>query len=312
MRTRVAAWRPAVAGIAEVFHADFVDHAYPAHTHDAWTLLIVDDGAIRYDLDRTEHGAVGAAVTLLPPHVAHDGRSATRHGFRKRVLYLDTSVLGEELIGAAVATPSLPDAELRDRVHRLHRSLVHPGDVFEAESRLAFVRERLSGHLRPPGGPPVSPSDGPGGPPGSRPDTVAGRLRELLDERLTGGITLVEAAATLTAHPTYLVRAFTRRYGLPPHRYLTGRRIDLARRLLLAGMPPAEVAVAAGFYDQAHLTRHFRRYLGVGPARFAAVHRSGGAGPAAPSTSRHGRPGVAGNPSGHAAGLPVPSRLRQR
>lgn len=251
-----------MAGVAEVFHADFVDHAYPAHTHDAWTLLIVDDGAIRYDLDRTEHGTVGAEVTLLPPHVAHDGRSATRHGFRKRVLYLDTWVLGEELIGAAVGTPSLSDPRLRDRIHRLHRALVHPGDAFEAESRLAFVRERLSDHLRtrPDGGAPAP----------SRPDAVADRLRELLDARLTTGTTLVEAAATLAAHPTHLVRSFTRRYGLPPHRYLTGRRIDLARRLLLAGMPPAEVAVSAGFYDQPHLTRHFRRYLGVGPARFAA------------------------------------------
>ncbi|MEO3741879.1 AraC family transcriptional regulator [Plantactinospora sp. B5E13] len=267
MRTRVAAWRPAVAGVAEVFHADFVDHAYPAHTHDAWTLLIVDDGAIRYDLDRTEHGTVGAEVTLLPPHVAHDGRSATRHGFRKRVLYLDTSVLGEELIGAAVETPSLSDPQLRDRIHRLHRALVHPGDAFEAESRLAFVRERLSGHLRtrPGGGPPA-----PSGSATVATGQLAGRLRGLLDARLTTGITLVEAAATLAAHPTHLVRSFTRRYGLPPHRYLTGRRIDLARRLLLAGMPPAEVAVSAGFYDQAHLTRHFRRYLGVGPARFAA------------------------------------------
>ncbi|MBE1484707.1 helix-turn-helix transcriptional regulator [Plantactinospora soyae] len=260
MRTRVVAWRPAVAGIAEVFHAAFVDHAYPVHTHDAWALLIVDDGAIRYDLDRTEHGALGGAVTVLPPHVAHDGRAATRHGFRKRVLYLDTSVLGVELTGSAVDGPSLRDPELRDRVDRLHRALVHPGDAFEAESRLAFVRERLYGHLRRRGGTdPAARGSG----------ALADRLRALLDERTVDGVALREAAELLRAHPTHLVRSFSRRYGLPPHRYLTGRRVELARGLLLAGMPPAEVALAAGFYDQSHLTRHFRRQLGVGPARFA-------------------------------------------
>ncbi|MGY1840981.1 MULTISPECIES: helix-turn-helix domain-containing protein [unclassified Modestobacter] len=58
------------------------------------------------------------------------------------------------------------------------------------------------------------------------------------------------------------------RHGLPPRRYLTGRRVDRARRLLLAGVPPAEVATAAGFYDQAHLTRHFRRMLGTTPAAY--------------------------------------------
>ena len=87
----VTAWRPRVPGIAEVFHAQFVDHAYPPHVHDAWTLLIVDEGAIRFDLDRHHRGAAGASVTLLPPNVAHDGRAATGDGFRKRVLYLDTT-----------------------------------------------------------------------------------------------------------------------------------------------------------------------------------------------------------------------------
>ncbi|MEK8105021.1 AraC family transcriptional regulator [Micromonospora sp. M12] len=52
---------------------------------------------------------------------------------------------------------------------------------------------------------------------------------------------------------------------MPPHSYLTGRRVELARRLLLAGQRPVEAAVAAGFFDQAHLTRHFRRFVGVSP-----------------------------------------------
>jgi AraC-like DNA-binding protein len=254
----VTAWRPAVPGIVEVFHAHFVEHAYPAHTHDVWTLLIVDDGAIRFDLDRRPHGALRPSVTLLPPHVPHDGRAATRHGFRKRVVYLDTSVLGAGLAGAAADQPTLAVPLLRDRIHRLHQALADPGDAFEAECRLAFVQERLAEQLR---------RRGPGEPPAGT--GLAADLCDLLDARTTTGITLQEAAATLHAHPTHLVRAFTRRYGLPPHRYLTGRRIQLARTLLLAGQPPAEVAVAAGFYDQSHLTRHFKRHVGVSPARYA-------------------------------------------
>ncbi|WP_026876598.1 AraC family ligand binding domain-containing protein [Jiangella gansuensis] len=255
----VRAWRPPVPGVVEVFHAHFTDHAYPAHTHDAWTLLIVDDGAIRFDLDRHHHGAGGSAVTLLPPHVPHDGRAATPGGFRKRVLYLDPSVLGDDLIGSAVDEPTLLDRRLRQRLHQLHRALDQPGDDLEAESRLVLIRDRLRQRLR-------QPSDGPR----PAPAALAGRLRELLDSRTTSGLTLRDAAAELHAHPTHLVRSFTTAFGLPPHRYLTGRRVELARRLLLDGHRPADVATAAGFYDQAHLTRHFTRYLGVGPARYAA------------------------------------------
>ncbi len=64
------------------------------------------------------------------------------------------------------------------------------------------------------------------------------------------------------------MRAFSRAFGLPPHRYVIGRRVDAARRRLLAGEPPAAVATAVGFCDQAHLTRHFRRVLGTSPARY--------------------------------------------
>ena len=46
-REWVHAWKPEVPGISEVFHARFVQHAYPKHTHDDWTVFIVDDGAIR-------------------------------------------------------------------------------------------------------------------------------------------------------------------------------------------------------------------------------------------------------------------------
>ncbi|HZM83092.1 MAG TPA: AraC family transcriptional regulator [Candidatus Limnocylindrales bacterium] len=252
------AWTPAVPGITEVFHAHFVDHVYPLHTHDTWTLLIVDDGAIRYGLERAQHGALRPGVTLLPPHVPHDGRAATRDGFRKRVLYLDSSTLDDRWVGAAVGSPALRDEALRDRVHRLHLALARPGDELEAESRLAFVRERLLADL---GARPARPLRAGAG--------VAGSLRELLDESLVEGITLRQAATRLQCHPTHLVRAFSARFGLPPHAYLTGRRVDAARRLLLQGRPAAEVAVAVGFYDQSHLTRHFKRHLATTPARFA-------------------------------------------
>jgi AraC-like DNA-binding protein len=87
--------------------------------------------------------------------------------------------------------------------------------------------------------------------------------------RLPAELTLDEAARLLHAHPSHLVRAFGAEFGLPPHRYLTGRRVELARRLVLGGMPPAQVATAAGFHDRAHLTRHFRRVTGTTPGRFA-------------------------------------------
>jgi AraC-like DNA-binding protein len=262
--SEVTAWRPDVPGLTEVFHAHFTDHVYPSHTHEAWTLLLVDDGAVRYDLDRHAHGATRSLVTILPPGVPHDGRAQSPAGFRKRVLYLEAATLGADRVGTAVDQPAFDDAALRARLSALHRSLVSGGDALEAESRLSFVLERLGQHLDRAVVPAADVRD----------DVLADRVRELLDARVAEGLSLTEAAELFDVHPTHVVRAFTRRHGLPPHRYLTGRRIDLARRLLLAGLPAAEVATAAGFADQSHLTRHFRRMLGTTPVAYA---RSAGA-----------------------------------
>jgi AraC-like DNA-binding protein len=254
----VRAWKPEVPGIHEVFHARFVDHAYPTHTHDAWTVFTVDEGSIAYDLERRQRGVEGSKVTLLPPHVVHDGRPAASAGYRKRVLYVGIEVLGEELIGPAVDEPDVLDPSLVRGFRSLHRALGDRSDTLEAESIFALVAGRLGQHLGERHG-----ADE--GPPGG---STAEDLRDLLDARLFASITLAEAARILEVSPAHLVRSFTHRFGISPHRYLIGRRIDAARGRLLDGQPVAQVAADVGFHDQAHLARHFKRHVGTTPGAY--------------------------------------------
>lgn len=254
----VRAWRPPIPGVREVFHASTLDHAYPTHTHDTWTVFIVDRGAIAYHLDRDDHGAVDAMVSVLPPGVPHDGRPATSDGFSKRVLYVETSLLGEHLVGHAVDRPEIHDPELHRDVARLHERLVGDVDVLEVETLALDVADRIAARLT------ARPAMAP--PPSSR---GAERFRAMLDDDPTQRLTLTEAAGRIGANPTHLARSFTRTFGIPPHRYRLGRRIDAARTQLLDGTPPAVVAARLGFADQAHLTRRFRQLVGTTPARFA-------------------------------------------
>ena len=253
----IRAWRPRLNGVVEVLHAHFTEHAYPMHAHDSWTLLIVDDGAVRYDLDRHERGAYGELVTLLPPHVPHNGCSTSSRGFRKRVLYLDPDQLPAGLIGASVDNSAFTDVPLRRMISELHRNIELPGADLAAESQLADITERLRGRL----GHPVLPV---------RLDhSAAHQLRDLLEQHIVAGLSLQQAARVLHFHPAYLVRAFSSAFGMSPHQYLISRRVDLARRLILAGHPLWSVATGSGFYDQSHLVRHFKRILGVGPKAFS-------------------------------------------
>jgi AraC-like DNA-binding protein len=81
------------------------------------------------------------------------------------------------------------------------------------------------------------------------------------------------------------MRAFKRRFGLPPHAYQLRVRLGVAQKSLREGVSPADVAAELGFVDQSHFTRHFKQIVGVTPARYA---RSGVIPtPTVPKTAQH-------------------------
>ena len=79
---------------------------------------------------------------------------------------------------------------------------------------------------------------------------------------------MAAAAELLGADPTHLARGFKATFGIAPHAYVVTRRLEIARDRILDGQPLADVAADVGFFDQAHLTRRFKRFLGVTPGRF--------------------------------------------
>jgi AraC-like DNA-binding protein len=96
------------------------------------------------------------------------------------------------------------------------------------------------------------------------------RVKEYLRARLGDSITLDDLADYADLDKFHLCRAFRAQVGMPPHRYLTHLRIARAKELLLRGVRASDVAPLVGLYDQAQLTRHFRRLVGTTPARYSS------------------------------------------
>jgi len=93
--------------------------------------------------------------------------------------------------------------------------------------------------------------------------------REYLEDNLGRGVPLEELARLANLSPFHLSRVFRDEVGLPPHAYQTQARLGRARSLLLRGWSAARVAQETGFADQSHLSRRFKRLVGVTPGRYA-------------------------------------------
>ena len=104
---------------------------------------------------------------------------------------------------------------------------------------------------------------------GGLPPRVLRRIREFIDGNLEKHIGLDELASLAGLSKYHFARAFRQSVGVPPHTYLLKRRVDHARSLLPnTNMPLAEIALAAGFSNQSHLTCRFRKQIGMTPGTY--------------------------------------------
>ncbi|MEO8090722.1 MAG: helix-turn-helix transcriptional regulator [Gemmatimonadales bacterium] len=92
---------------------------------------------------------------------------------------------------------------------------------------------------------------------------------EYLNDAFAERIPLDHLARAVGLTSYSVLRAFKRVMGIPPHAYLMQVRVERAKNLLQSCLPIAAVALRVGFADQSHLTRYFRRLVGVTPAVFA-------------------------------------------
>jgi len=100
---------------------------------------------------------------------------------------------------------------------------------------------------------------------------AAEQVRECLHHDLSGTLDLTTVAKQTGMTRFRALRVFKSWYGVPPHSYQLSMRLGLAQKSLRQGLPPAAVAVEYGFVDQSHLTKHFRRFFGVTPAKYAGI-----------------------------------------
>lgn len=97
------------------------------------------------------------------------------------------------------------------------------------------------------------------------------RVRNILEQRFAEPFKLSEIAAEVGVHPVHLAREFRKHYGSSVGEYLRRVRIEYAcRELLGSNVAVTNIAFAAGFADQSHFSRTFKRLCGTTPGKYRA------------------------------------------
>ena len=193
------------------------------------SILVKEPGDVHRDL--VHDGATTFTVVTLPAE--------------------DVARVREE--GKVVALPHFDAGDERAApFHRLHDAVCAGADRLSLEVALA---EAITTFAR------VSNAN----PDHTRP---VRRAMHHLRERLAESITLDDLATYAALDKFHLCRAFRAQIGMPPHTYLTHLRVQRAKELLAQGVRASELASRVGLYDQSQLTRHFRRIVGMTPARY--------------------------------------------
>jgi AraC-like DNA-binding protein len=268
-------WRHAGVDGVDLLRARFVTHRYGRHAHETYTFGVIESGVEEFEYRGRLLRAGPGTVALLNPEMVHTGQAAGPDGWSYRVIYPQTDVVAGVAaeLGWPAGLPSFPQTVVSDarsaRLLRAAHLAAERGDRLASSSLLrAALAGLLTAHAAAPRAAiPRGAARRPGRTPGRAPGAVD-RTRELLHERLADPPSLDELAALTGLAPFALLRAFRAATGLPPHAYLNQLRVRRARGLLDDGLAPAAVAAHTGFADQAHLTRHFKRVVGVPPGAY--------------------------------------------
>jgi AraC-like DNA-binding protein len=263
-------WRAEDLGGLELLRATLSGFAFRPHAHEEFFIALTEDGLATPTYRGDTHVIGPGDLIVLNPEEAHAGGPPQERSWTYRALYPGPDLMREIMAEFPGDRPTMPyfggdvvrDREVAARLRHFHRLSEPPeSSMLDREAQLAEALVLLVGRHAAPPRTPRSPGR----------ERRAVRLsREYLDEHAAEKVTLGALARFASLSTFHLCRVFREAVGMTPHAYQTQARVRRAKYLLRSGLPIALVATEAGFYDQAHLTRHFKRIVGLTPGRYAA------------------------------------------
>lgn len=248
---------------------DGARQGYAPHTHAQWSLGAITGGSSHFSCGDQQWLTGSGTLVCINPHQVHACKPFSEEPWCYWMLYLDQDWLTHwcqaqgwfnQAAWQDFNQPVLRDSASFNTFITLAELLMNPvPSPAEKEQALHQALLQLIPALLGPQSHAI-------------PDQPPASLQQLvhwLDQQDATDFSLEHLCRISGYSPGHLIRLFRRHYGLTPHAWLVDRRIQLGQRLLKQGHPQASVAQQAGFADQAHFQRVFKRLVAVTPGQYS-------------------------------------------
>lgn len=255
----------------ERMEAHFRGKPFAPHRHDTYAIGLTVAGVQKFRFRGATWHCLPGQCHILHPDELHDGEAGTAVGFGYKMAYVDPGLVQQALGGRTLPFVARPVLQVPRLIADNEATIWDMDEVLDDVGQVDLVYAVTQFLLA---GAPAQLL-----PRRSKPTLAVAavtRVRDLIaDDPLTRcAMEQLENVSGLDRWT--LARQFRLLFGTSPSRYRTLRQIDLARRLLLQGVPLVEAAADGGFADQSHLSRQFKSAYGLSPGRWLQALASSG------------------------------------
>lgn len=246
--------------------ADGREVCYSRHSHAHFSIGAITAGRSTYVHEQSSFEVAAGTVVLMNPGDVHACNPIDDQPWSYLMLYVETPWLTDlqhqlgfsaELEFRRFSDTHLNDAHLFRDLNALYTVLVdEQQDVLRKQSAAVEFFSDLQLRLNP-----VEP-------PLREPNFKLERAADFIRRHCTELLSLDDICTAAELSPSYLIRAFKQHFGMTPHAFLVNQRIQFARECLRRGQLIADVALEAGFADQAHFQRAFKQHLAATPGQY--------------------------------------------
>lgn len=257
-------WRPNNIEGLDLFDAFIFERKFPKHMHDNYTICVTEQGIGEIYCQGKVLKADTKHILLINPEEVHAGWALKGHSWKYRVMYIDKKLMHKVADeGSLFNRELLKHPELITNFQRVFSNFLtsNPKEVCEGDT-LHFLENLIAVAVQEPKAVKIPAKIQ------LKERLTIKKVKDYLREHYGENVSISELASMVGLSANYLIRTFRKTVGLPPHAYQMQVRIQEAKKALLGCKPIAQVALEAGFFDQSHLNRCFKRILGVTPQQY--------------------------------------------